>query len=108
MQPKDGPCRESNIVGNKVLIVDDDPKLFPLVETQLKVRGFEALQVPDKAEALEKLKTMDIPIAVIDIGLVVGTTDDISGINLAALLRQQYPTIGIIVITNHPEKALGA
>ena len=52
---------------NKVLIVDDEPHLRLLYETELKRAGYETLTASNAAQALEFVQTMKPDLVVLDI-----------------------------------------
>ncbi len=78
----------------KVLLVDDDPKLLRLVEFYLRSEGFETISAATGAEALEMMRT-ESPVAVV-LDLLL---PDISGTDLLAEFQKNHPTIPVVVLT---------
>jgi two-component system, OmpR family, response regulator len=52
---------------SKILVVDDDPHIRELVRVFLRNEGFEVLEAVDGMEALSKLDSIKVDLAVIDI-----------------------------------------
>jgi DNA-binding response OmpR family regulator len=52
---------------NKILIVDDDPHIRELVRVFLRKDGFEVVEASDGVEALSKLDSVKVDLAVIDV-----------------------------------------
>jgi DNA-binding NtrC family response regulator len=78
----------------KILVVDDDQQLRDLLVDTLTTVGYEALGVGDGLEALYALQANDIDLVISDISM-----PKMDGIQLAARLRQDYPKVGILLIT---------
>ena len=51
----------------KILVVDDDPHIRELVRVFLRNEGFEVIEAADGMEALDKLDSVKVDLAVIDI-----------------------------------------
>ena len=52
---------------SKILVVDDDPHIRELVQVFLRSDGFEVIEASDGAEALSKLDSVKVDLAIIDI-----------------------------------------
>ena len=52
---------------SKILIVDDDPHIRELAGLFLRNEGFELVEAADGVEALAKLETVKVDLAVLDI-----------------------------------------
>lgn len=66
----------------RVLVVDDYPDVANVVCTLMKLLGHECRAAMNGAAAIDIVKTWDIDIALVDIGL-----PDISGLELARIFR---------------------
>ena len=86
----------------RVLVVEDEPMLLGLVCAKLTADGFVVRPAGSAAEAREVAKGFDPDIALLDIQLGTGPT----GIDLAAILRIEYPNIGVVFLTHIPEPRL--
>jgi CheY-like chemotaxis protein len=81
-----------------VLIVEDEPLLRLMAEELIEDGGFDVVSVPDAASAVQILETrLDIRIVFTDIDMPGG----MDGIRLAALIRDRWPPIEIVVTSSH-------
>ena len=78
----------------KILVVDDDQQLRDLLVDTLQTVGYDSLGVADGLRALDKLRAGDIDLVISDISM-----PKMDGIELAGRMRQEYPDIGILLIT---------
>lgn len=79
---------------NKVLIIDDEPELRNLIKRILELEGFLILTAGTATDGLEILKNNEVDIVVSDVRL-----PDKSGLELIPIIKKQYPTIEIILLT---------
>ncbi|MET0314651.1 MAG: response regulator [Hansschlegelia sp.] len=81
-----------------VLVVEDEPILRMMAVDMVEDAGFEAIEAADATEALLILESrLDIRIVFTDIDMPRG----IDGLKLAALIRDRWPPIEIIVTSGH-------
>ncbi|MFC7053114.1 response regulator [Hansschlegelia quercus] len=81
-----------------VLVVEDEPILRMMAVDMVEEAGFQALEAADATEALLILEErLDIRIVFTDIDMPRG----IDGLKLAALIRDRWPPIEIIVTSGH-------
>ena len=80
----------------RVLLVDDDPDLLRLLKLRLVAAGFTVEAVAGSQEALTRCVLFRPHVVVTDLRM-----DDIDGIGLFKILREQYPTLPVIIITAH-------
>jgi CheY-like chemotaxis protein len=78
----------------KLLIVDDNEGVRHLVSRWLERAGFEVREAKDGAEAVEMVKKDPPDIILADIRM-----PKIDGIELARIIKNDYPTIKIILMT---------
>jgi DNA-binding NarL/FixJ family response regulator len=83
----------------KILVVEDEPLVRSLLSSLLESEGFELRQAANAAEARSATKDFEPQVAVLDIELGSGP----SGIDLAHILRIQFPSIGLVFLTHIPE-----
>jgi DNA-binding NarL/FixJ family response regulator len=83
----------------KILVVEDEPLVRSLLSSLLESEGFEIRQAANAAEARSVTKDFEPQVAVLDIELGSGP----SGIDLAHILRTQFPSIGLVFLTHIPE-----
>lgn len=80
----------------QILIVEDEPLRRLLAVDLVEDAGFEALEVGDADEAIGILETiLEIRIVVTDIDM----PGSINGLRLAAVVRDRWPLITIIVVS---------
>ena len=78
----------------RVLIVDDETRLVEAFKDQLTEEGMKVFTASCAAEALSILKKETVDVVVLDIKL-----PDINGVELLLKLKQQEPTMEIIMLT---------
>lgn len=79
----------------RVLLVDDEPLLLESLEILLTYSGMEvAAMSRDGKEALEALAEHPADIALVDLNM-----KGMGGIELISCMRQQYPSVKILVLT---------
>jgi len=90
-----------NIVVN-LLIVDDHPMVVEGLRTMLQHLPHIKLQATaaNAFEAMEALKQYKIDVALIDINL-----PDISGIELTARIRKEYPSVNLLALSTFTERS---
>jgi DNA-binding NarL/FixJ family response regulator len=82
-----------------VAVVEDEPLLLDLLRVALQQHpGLEVVGVSSQGEqALQHIPPLQPQVALLDIDLGRG----LSGIQLGLLLREQLPTLGIVLLSNH-------
>ena len=78
----------------KLLIVDDNEGVRHLVSRWLERAGFSVREAKDGAEAVEKVKEDPPAVILADIRM-----PKIDGIELARIIKNEYPEIKIILMT---------
>jgi len=82
-----------------VLVVEDEPLVRSLLTSLLEADGFTIGSASSAAEARSVTKDFEPQVAILDIELGDGP----SGIDLAHILRLQFPQIGLVFLTHIPE-----
>jgi YesN/AraC family two-component response regulator len=83
-------------VSTKVLVVEDEPLVRMLAMDLVEHAGLEALEAENADDAITLLSTdPSVRILMTDINMP-GSMD---GIKLAAVVRERYPSIGIVVVS---------
>jgi CheY-like chemotaxis protein len=81
-----------------VLVVEDEPLLRMAGADMIESAGFEVVEAANATEAVRILETrFDIHIVFSDIDMPAG----IDGMRLAALVRDRWPPIEIILVSGH-------
>lgn len=78
----------------KVLVLEDEIGIRSFVSLNLKREGYEVIEASSGEEAIEKVKSNDIDIALLDVML-----PGISGFEVCKYLRKNYYSIRIIMLT---------
>lgn len=81
-----------------ILIVDDDLDLTRVTEYPLAQHGFHVLTALNGATALDYLKNQAIEVVLLDLGL-----PDMNGRTLLRKIKQEWPSIKVIIITGHED-----
>ena len=88
-----------SVFQRKILVVEDEPLLAALIQDLLTSEGFLVAAARNSAEARRVADELDPDLALLDIELGDGP----SGIDLAMILREQNPGIGLVFLTHIPE-----
>jgi DNA-binding response OmpR family regulator len=93
-----------NFMQNTILIVDDEKEITELLELYMESDGYKILKAYDGLEALEKIKTNQIDLAVVDIMM-----PKLDGFGLVKRLRQELniPVILLSAKSTDNDKILG-
>jgi DNA-binding NtrC family response regulator len=78
----------------RLLLADDEPALLTLFRKVLEQAGFEVVTASDGADALATVHRGEIDLLVTDIEM-----PHMTGIELLRLVRQQVPTLPVIIMT---------
>jgi DNA-binding NtrC family response regulator len=81
-------------VAPSVLVVDDEPHIRHMIQKVLVEEHFEVQAVGCVMEALQKLETAPVDLAIVDLCL-----PDINGLELAEAIRMLDPGTPVILIT---------
>ena len=80
----------------RVLLVDDDPGVLQLLSMRLEALNFEVICADGGETALAKLQTESANIVISDLRM-----DGMDGIELFEKIQHRYPSIPVIVLTEH-------
>jgi len=83
-------------VKGKILIVDDDPHLLRLLGIRLSAANYQVESAENAKVALGKLKTFHPHLVISDLRM-----DGMDGMALFEQVRQQYPSMPVIILTAH-------
>ena len=81
----------------RILVVDDDAIVIKSCRRILEPEGFEVTTVPSAVEALEKIKTLDFDLLLMDVKMPKH-----DGIFLMREINKNWPDIPIIVMSGYP------
>ncbi len=82
--------------GSTILIVDDDDIFRKLLIDILSDRGYKLLEAPSGETALEVIEKQKPDVAIVDVDLPT-----MNGIELAKIIKGQYPQFPIVMITGY-------
>ena len=80
----------------RILVVDDDRKIRSICREVLELQDFLVEEAENGAKALKKLEKTSFSLILSDIMM-----PDISGLDLASKVRDEYPDTFVILITGH-------
>jgi two-component system KDP operon response regulator KdpE len=80
-------------MGDRVLIVDDEPAILRVVAVNLRARGYEALTAATGEDALTVIEAQQPDCIVLDLGL-----PDVGGLEVLARLRT-WTTMPVVILT---------
>jgi DNA-binding NarL/FixJ family response regulator len=83
----------------QILVVEDEPLLRDLIAKSLEASGFIVSTAANAADAKRAIKVSDPDAMVVDIELGPGA----NGLDLAQVISRQFPSIGIVFLTNLPD-----
>ncbi len=90
--------RAERVASNVVLIVEDEPLLLLMALDFVEEAGFRALAAANSAEAIAVMqRRSDVTIVFTDIDMPGG----IDGLKLAALVRDRWPPVEIIITSGY-------
>ena len=79
---------------NKILIIDDEEKIRTLLSRIIGLEGFEVIQASDLKNGKKRLEVSDIDVVICDVKLPDG-----SGVEFSKIIKDQYPSLEIILLT---------
>jgi two-component system, OmpR family, KDP operon response regulator KdpE len=93
-----------NTTHNKILVVDDEPRMVQMIGMNLKLEGFEVISAPDGFQALEKV-TKEMP----DLVLLDIMMPDMDGFETLRRVREvsSVPVIFLSVKAEEPDRVRG-
>ncbi|MCH7500678.1 MAG: response regulator [Nitrospinae bacterium] len=89
----------------KILVVDDEADVRDVIRLQLEQKGLNVLEAEDGQKAIEILKSGD---NMVNIGLILCDIrmPKVNGVEYIEFLKQEAPSIPIVVITGYPDTEL--
>lgn len=84
---------------HKILVVDDEPPIRKLLRLGLGAEGYQVLEAPKGAAALELL-AQHPDLVILDLGL-----PDIQGLDLLRMLRERSEGVPIVVLSSRADEA---
>jgi signal transduction histidine kinase/ActR/RegA family two-component response regulator len=85
----------------RVMVLDDSEEIRRMVCAVLTRAGFEAVEVCSAQEAIEEAEARPVDLLISDVIM-----PDMSGAQLARILRERYPKLPVLLITGYAAEAL--
>jgi hypothetical protein len=86
-----------------VLVVEDEPSVRDMTSRLLERAGYRVIAVPDGAAALAVVEAADGPIDVLVTDVIM---PNMSGIELAELVLERYPSVGLVLLSGYTSETL--
>ncbi len=91
---KTPPLREAPLMGQHILVVDDDPDIQQLLHDRLKAGGYQTVSALDGRQALTILHSQEFDGMILDIGI-----GQIDGLDVLRQVRRTNQRLPIIMVT---------
>ncbi|RJP80800.1 MAG: response regulator [Desulfobacteraceae bacterium] len=79
-----------------IMLVDDEERFLSTTSKLIARMGYNVLIASGGAEALEKLRTQEVHVVVLDVKM-----PDMDGIATLKEIKRQYPMVEVIMLTGH-------
>jgi len=78
----------------RILLVDDEPSILSVLNTLLRVEGYQVMPIQDGNKAVQALKAEEFDLMISDISMT-----PISGMELLKLAHEARPSLPVIMVT---------
>ena len=96
-EPVHGPTRGTTVM-NRILIVEDEPRLASFLERGLRSRGYTTKSVDDGSTATAIATDEDFDLVILDLGL-----PDVDGLSVLRELRRRGERLPVLVLTSRDD-----
>ena len=79
-----------------MMLVDDEERFLSTTQKLLSKKGYEILMATSGEEALEKLRTQNIHVVILDVKM-----PGMDGIETLKQIKRQFPLVEVIMLTGH-------
>jgi len=86
---------------DSIIIADDDPQIVIALKLLLQAEGYNVTAVDNPSTLLEKLKTQEYSLALIDLNYQADTTSGAEGLQLISEIKKLDELLPIIVMTGY-------
>jgi len=80
----------------KMMLVDDEERFLSTTKKLLAKKGYDVFTAISGAEALEKLRTQNIHVVILDVKM-----PGMDGIETLKAVKRKYPMVEVIMLTGH-------
>ena len=80
----------------RMMLVDDEERFLSTTEKLISRRGYDIVTAKSGAEALEKLKTLNIHVVILDVKM-----PGMDGIETLKAIKRGHPLTEVIMLTGH-------
>ena len=80
----------------KMMLVDDEERFLSTTKKLLNKKGYEALTAISGAEALDKLRTENVHVVILDVKM-----PGMDGIETLKAIKKFHPMVEVIMLTGH-------
>ncbi len=80
----------------KLMLVDDEERFLSTMCKLLEKKGYDAITASNGSEALEKLRTHNIHVVVLDVKM-----PEMDGNETLRAIKRLYPMVEVIMLTGH-------
>ncbi len=87
---------EEKMEGINILLVDDEIEFVETLSKRLVKRGFNVLFVTTASDAVEKIKTMQFDVAIVDVRM-----PEMDGIALLGEIKRMKPLMEVLLLTGY-------
>ncbi|HEX7581501.1 MAG TPA: response regulator, partial [Gaiellaceae bacterium] len=86
-----------------VLVVEDEPVVREMTKQMLTRSGYRVIAVAEGADAIARLARLEEPIDVLVTDVIMA---HMSGIELAGLVMDRYPNVGVVMLSGYTAETL--
>ncbi|UCG80602.1 MAG: response regulator, partial [Desulfobacterales bacterium] len=80
----------------KIMLVDDEERFLETTQKLLTKKGIEAMIATSGVEALEKLRSHNIHVVILDVKM-----PGMDGIETLKAIKRHFPLVEVIMLTGH-------
>ncbi|WP_299982406.1 response regulator [Desulfobacula sp.] len=80
----------------KIMLVDDEERFLKTTKKLIEKKGYEVLTAQDGEEALEKLKSQNVHVVILDVKM-----PGMDGNETLKAVKALYPLVEVIMLTGH-------
>ena len=99
----EGAPTEHEVSAGRVLVVEDEPAVRTMTTRHLERAGYRVTAVGDGEEAIAAVESLGEPIDVLVSDVIM---PNMSGIKLAELILERYPSVGLVLLSGYTAETL--